>query len=208
MQAFNLLVHLLYLRVEGLTNSARVITQDCNLIVRIVVELELGRVVAQEARLFRVILQLVELLVQSERRVVSTEDFCCQARHQVLEVGIQTRGVELVKDIVRRLLAVARQRSHVLDNSPEILLLSLSHKRHARIFLPLLRFLLVLRPQLNKVLVLDRVFAQEVEVNRRALFVRTQCDMFHSETAATHGIGLFVRILLVTCTNGQVVDQP
>mmetsp|Transcript_6102 Transcript_6102/g.11807 ORF Transcript_6102/g.11807 Transcript_6102/m.11807 type:complete len:289 (-) Transcript_6102:675-1541(-) len=189
------------------------VTQHRHLVVSVVVKLELGGVALHKLLLAGVVLKLVQLLIQSVRRVERAEHLGGEARHELLEVDVEGGGCELVEYVVLRLLGFARvvfanETLHVLVYLLEVGFLPLPHKRVLWVVLKLLGPLLILGDKLERVLVLDRVLSQEVEHDGRALLVLPQGNVLHAQRAAADRVSLLGGVLLVAGTDGEEVDEP
>mmetsp|Transcript_44536 Transcript_44536/g.93173 ORF Transcript_44536/g.93173 Transcript_44536/m.93173 type:complete len:672 (+) Transcript_44536:195-2210(+) len=206
-------VDAVHLRVEALAHRLAVVAQDRHLVVGVVVELELRRLRPRVLRLHRVPRELEELLVERERRVVGAEHLGRQPGHEALEVLVEAARVELVEDVVLGLLALPLRRlldqpRHDLAHLEEVFALRGADEGDAGVLLPLEGALLVVGAQLEEVLVLDAVLAEELEEDGRALRVPVQRDVLAAQAAAADGVGLLRGVLLVARADREVVDEP
>lgn len=44
--------------------------------------------------------ELSNHIIQGNRSIISTENFCCKSRHELLEMSIQFTGIQQVKKII------------------------------------------------------------------------------------------------------------
>mmetsp|Transcript_63331 Transcript_63331/g.151519 ORF Transcript_63331/g.151519 Transcript_63331/m.151519 type:complete len:250 (+) Transcript_63331:185-934(+) len=117
-------------------HCARVVAQHRHLVVGVIVELGHEGVVLHNVHPVRVLLKLVQLLVERDRSVVCAEHLRAETFHERSEVGVEFAGVEVVKHVVFRLGTFPlNQRLHVLPDLKEVVLLPRAHKRHVRVLL-------------------------------------------------------------------------
>ena len=121
--------------------------------------------------------RLGELRAERDRRVIRAEHFGGEAFHHTLEIVVQVVGLNLVEELLGRLLALHELFDHLVHDWLDWV----------------------------GVVVDDRVLTQEVEMEH--VLARVVLDMLDPQRAAAYRVRLLVRVLLIAHTQREPVDQ-
>ena len=93
--------HLLYLLIEVLGHCLLMVAKSGHFKVANVVEVNL---LFLDLNFIDVLSLLVELILESDRGIISTEDLGTQTLHQVLKVVIKSGGIDQIEKVIVRIL--------------------------------------------------------------------------------------------------------
>lgn len=137
---------------------------------------------------------LAQFVLQRLGSVVGTKDFGRESVHELFEVVVEQRRVQLGEDLVRLFLLLAKGLEIVVDL-----------RSHAVVFV------VHGGTKVNRLFEQHGILTEKLELDFpvvSTLFVGVKVKVLDAERAATHGIGLFVRVFFATHTERQTINDP